>query len=316
MSINTSNQLPRDAFIDTLFDDAIESKDIYFMSADLGAKALDRWRTQIPSQFIHVGICEQNMMDVAAGMAQNGKRVYTYAMAPFITSRCYEQIKVALSATNVPVTLIGVGVGFGYDDAGPTHYATEDISCVRALPEIEIISPSDHRSVIRAAKDTLDKPGLRYIRLDRKFLPDVYANQPDSVFDDGVAVIAEGKDVAIISTGFMIQSALKVRENLASEGISAAVIDVFRLWPFNGQKFKSLIENHSKLITIEEHSLAGGLGSIVIESISDLGAWRPTLRLGIPDQFFFENGGRNHIHELAQIDVGSLTRKSIEFARY
>lgn len=171
------SNLPRDVFIDIIFDLAKKDKDIYFLSADLGAKALDRFRQELPSQFIHCGISEQNMIDVAAGLSQCGKKVYVYAMAPFVTYRCYEQIKVVIASMNLPVTIIGVGAGYSYDDAGPTHYAIEDISCMRVIPNIEILNPSDEKSTIQAAKVTYEKPKFRYIRIDRKYLPDIYINK-------------------------------------------------------------------------------------------------------------------------------------------
>src|SRR5271157_2241434 len=146
--------LPRDGFIDEVFAAAKTNRDIYFITADLGAKALDRFRAELPGQIIHGGICEQNMMDLAAGLAQNGKIVYTYAMAPFVSLRCYEQVKVAIASMSLPVTIIGNGVGYSYNDAGPTHYATEDISCMRVLGGIEILTASDTETVLQTARLT------------------------------------------------------------------------------------------------------------------------------------------------------------------
>src|SRR5271154_4910458 len=153
--------LPRAAFIDEVYLAAKSNPDIYFFTADLGAKALDRFRSDLPAQIIHGGISEQNVMDVAAGLAQNGKIVYVYAMAPFVTLRCYEQIKVAIASMFLPVTIIGNGVGYSYNDAGPTHYATEDISCMRALGGLEILTASDTETVLQTARLTYTKPSFR-----------------------------------------------------------------------------------------------------------------------------------------------------------
>ena len=133
----------RDILIDKIYEMALKDKDIYFISADFGAPSLDRLRDDLLEQFIHAGISEQNMIDVAAGLSLAGNKVYVYAMAPFITLRCYEQLKCSLAMMNLPVTVIAVGPGLGYADAGPTHYLTEDFACLRALVQCEVYSASD-----------------------------------------------------------------------------------------------------------------------------------------------------------------------------
>ena len=133
----------RDVFIDAIYQAAINDKNIFFISADFGAPALDNFRELLPKQFIHAGISEQNMIDTAAGLALSGKKVYVYAMAPFITLRCLEQIKCSLAIMNLPVTIIAAGVGLGYADAGPTHYSNEDIACLRSIAGMQVFSASD-----------------------------------------------------------------------------------------------------------------------------------------------------------------------------
>jgi transketolase len=167
-------KLMRDVLIQEIFARAQRDRKILFMSADLGAESLDSFRETLPSQFIHPGICEQNMIDVAAGLAASGKTVFTYAMASFITARCYEQLKVALGAMKQPVTVVSVGVGLGYDDAGPTHYTTEDMACLRALPGVEIWTPCDEESTREITQECCERPAFRYIRLERPALPEVY----------------------------------------------------------------------------------------------------------------------------------------------
>ena len=153
-----------DVFIDEIFRAATVDRDIFFVSADFGAPALDKFREELPDQFIHSGISEQHMIDMAAGLALSGKKVYVYAMAPFVTLRCLEQTKCSLALMNLPVTILSVGVGLGYADAGPTHYATEDIACMRAIVGLEVISPCDAVSTQEIAMQTLQSPRLRIIR--------------------------------------------------------------------------------------------------------------------------------------------------------
>ena len=308
-----TNKLPRDVFIDEIFEAAQSNKNIYLLSADLGAKALDRFRSLLKDQFFHVGISEQNMMDVAAGLAQNGKLVYTYAMAPFVTMRCYEQIKVALASMNLPIVIIGNGVGYSYNDAGPTHYATEDISCMRGLGGIEILTPADTVSVLETAKLTYRKPGFRYVRLDRAFLPTVYKADDKRFLDNGLVEIDQGKGTCILTCGYMIQKARQVQAHLQKEGHLIGIIDVYRLKPISESILQSLLQGYDQIVTLEEHFLSGGLGGAIVEAMADAQISKPTLRIGIKDHYFCENGGRDYIHKLAGIDVETITEKISRF---
>ncbi len=299
--------LQRDCFIDEIFIAAKKDKSIYFLSADLGAKALDRFRLELPEQFIHVGISEQNMIDVAAGLALDGKNVFCYAMAPFVTFRCFEQIKVALAHMKLPVTLVGVGVGYGYDDAGPTHYATEDIACMSSLVGMEIYTPADNKTIRELAQLCVQQRGLRYIRLDRKFLPDVSEGQ-NYFSPEGYNQIFEGSHYALVASGYMLHQALKIREKFLGEGKNFAVIDLFRCWPL-AKSLKELLSLYSDIFVLEEHFKNGGLGSLLLGFCADHKLLKNVYRLGIEDHYYFENGGREYIHQLAKIDEISLYQK-------
>ncbi|KKN75029.1 hypothetical protein LCGC14_0385310 [marine sediment metagenome] len=153
----------RDAFFSKLFKLAKEDDRIVVVTADCGAPALDQWREELPCQFINVGIAEQQMIALAAGLALEGKRPYCYAIAPFATLRCYEFIRVDVSLMNLPVVIVGVGAGLSYSEAGPTHHATEDIACMRALPNMKIASISSNGQI----DEVLREEGPMYVRLDR-----------------------------------------------------------------------------------------------------------------------------------------------------
>jgi transketolase len=305
--------LPRDAFIDTVFEHAATDPRVCFITADLGAKALDRFRAERPTQFLHAGICEQNMIDMAAGLSQCGKTVFVYAMGPFVTLRCYEQIKVAVASMHLPLCIIGNGVGYSYDDAGPTHYATEDITCMRGLGNCEILNPSDTRSTVWSARMALDKPALRYIRLDRKHLPEVYSPTETRFAEDGVVEVLPGKDALILTNGYMYHRAVEVRNQLAQEGLQVGVADVFRIKPIGTEALQALAHKYPLLVSLEEHCLSGGLGGAICEALSDAGVTTPLLRVGIEDQYHFQNGGRAHIHKIAGIDPATVSRRIKEF---
>lgn len=304
----------RDVFIDYLYEQAQKDKDIIIISADFGAPALDRYRSNLPDQFIHSGISEQHMIDMAAGMAMMGKKVYAYAMAPFLALRCYEQIKGALSLMNQPVTLLSVGVGVGYADAGPTHYITEDIACLRALNGMEVITTCDPESTLEVARLTLSEPALRYVRLDRDAQLPIYNGDFSASIPKGLHELRSGDDVCIISSGHLLGRALAAREELAKDGISAGVIDLFRIKSIDAAALNAALAQYKSIITLEEQGLDGGFGSAVIEALNDGGTARQVKRMGLPERYFFENGGRDYILDsngLSVVDICNAAKKVV-----
>jgi len=299
---------PRDVFIDELYEAASKDKDIVIISADFGAPALDRFRDDLPDQFIHSGISEQHMIDMAAGMALCGKKVYAYAMAPFLSLRCYEQIKAALSLMDLPVTLLSVGVGVGYADAGPTHYITEDLACLRALNGMEVVTTCDPESSREVARLTLSKPALRYIRLDRDPELPVYNGDFSSAIDAGMHELHSGDDVCLVTSGYLMGRALATKNQLAEQGINAGVIDLFRIKPLNGGALRKILGRYKYVVTLEEQGLDGGFGSAVLEAVNDHGISTSIKRLGLPERYFFENGGRNYILDNNGLSVGDISK--------
>ena len=271
---------------------ALKNKDMYFISADFGAPALDRFRNDLPEQFIHAGISEQNMIDVAAGLALSGKKVYVYAMGPFITLRCLEQLKCSLAQMNLPVTVISVGLGLGYADAGPTHYITEDLACLKSIVNFEVFTPSDLSTVMELAKLTIRKPALRVLRLDRNPLKDLYG-QRISV-DTGFSELKKGDRIGILSCGYILQRVLKNWDEVTN-GLDIGLVDVFRNKPLNLEGLKPIFEKYENIITLEEQCLSGGFGSSILEAISDLNMDNSVKRLGLEERYFFENGGREYL---------------------
>lgn len=305
--------LPRDVFVQEIYEEALRNKNVWFISADFGAQALDQFRQNLPRQFIHAGISEQNMVDLAAGLALDGYLVYIYAMVPFVTFRCFEQVKVGLATMNLPVTVVGVGAGYSYDDAGPTHYATEDLSCMRSLANIEILSPSDTQSTRECARLTYRKPSFRYVRLDRKHLPDVYADNEIRFIEQGLCEIAPGDDICLLSTGYMLEKARLAKEKLAALGINVGLVDIFKIKPLDTKSLQSILGKYRLAVTIEEHFLSGGLGSAVAECLVDHGMPISLKRIGIEDHYYFDNGGREYLHKLCRIDVASIVERVRSF---
>ena len=308
-------QLMRDAVINEIYTAAQRDKDILFISADLGAAALDEFRKNLPGQFIHAGISEQNMVDLASGLALSGKKVFLYAMAPFITARCYEQVKCVIASMNLPVTLIAVGVGLGYDHATLTHFTPEDIACMRALNGVEVLSPADAVSAAVLAVEAINNPKFRYIRLERQLQDPLYDDGFAELQGQGFAQLAEGTDVVICACGYLVHKALKAQEILAQQGVSAGVIDLFRLKRVDGPALANVLAGYGAVLTVEEQLLEGGFGSIVAETLIDRGAMKPIKRLGLQDGFDVVNGDRDNLHDLYGIDTPHIVEAALALKR-
>ena len=293
----------RDIFIDKIYENALKDKDIFFISADFGAPSLDRFREKLPLQFIHAGISEQNMIDTAAGLALSGKKVYVYAMAPFITLRCLEQIKCSLAMMNLPVTILAVGVGLGYADAGPTHYCNEDVACMRSIVGLDVCSASDAYTTNYLAELSINEPKLRVIRLERHALDSIYSDK-DNFEKSGFKIIFQGKKTCILSFGNMLHRANESLKNLSID-IKPTLIDVFIFKPLSKELIEK-IKEYENILTIEEQCLDGGFGSIIIESLSDKGYKNNIIRMGLPNKYFFDNGGRDYLLDKNGLSISDI----------
>ncbi|MDJ0763087.1 MAG: transketolase C-terminal domain-containing protein [Myxococcota bacterium] len=300
-----TNKTQRDAFWDGIYELALDDKDIYVVSADMGAPALDKFRKDLTNQYIDVGIAEQQAVGVAVGMALEGKKVYAYAIAPFITLRCYEHIRVSMASMNVPVTLVGVGAGFSYDDSGPTHHMVEDFNTLRALPHMTVHSVTDAPMASALASITRHMTGPDYVRLDRKPLPDIY--KPDDDFTAGLKVLVPSETIAIVATGNMVHTALEASDVLRNKGIQAGVIDVYRL-PIEPAGLLEALSGVACVITLEEHALPGGFGSAVCEVLADAGRQARIKRMGcdFSEGYCYAYGGRAHLQKLMGIDTEAV----------
>lgn len=296
----------RDAFIIEVLASAKKNKDIYFLSADFGAPALDAFREQLPQQFVHCGISEQNMVDLAAGLALDGRQVFCYAMAPFVSLRCLEQHKCSAGMMNLPVCTIVAGVGLGYADAGPTHYATEDLACLRAIINSTVLTASDAETARLLAADAVARPRFSFIRLDRAPGKDLSPEVKIDDVRDGLRVLRKGRCVVIITNGYMVARTLDALEPYPS--LDVAVIDLIQAKPIP-QKLVDHISKCDSVLTIEEQTPCGGLSSAVMEAMADWGMLKPFHRLTLPERYFFENGGRNRLLEIAQLSAQDISDK-------
>ena len=309
----------RDVFIEQIYHRMHDDDSIFFLCADFGSPKLDVLREDFEDRFINVGIAEQNLINIATGLALEGYTVYAYAIAPFLTMRAYEQIRVNLSLhaqlKEINVNLIGVGAGLSYDVSGPTHHCIEDISIMRTLPNIVLFSPSDWGLAQRFVDYSIKEKMPKYIRFDGKPLPQIYENVDDVKLDDGFYEMIKGEDICLVSTGYMTHKASNAAKSLLDEGIAVGVTDVFFIKPLDEVTFFEKLNGYKHLITIEEGFInKGGLDSLV-SSILDRNNSNVRLqRMGFEDSYKFDIGDRDYLlrlNKLSEIDIINNVKEHI-----
>ena len=308
----------RDAFFNRLYALAKEDKDIIIVVADMSAPALDKFRIELPNQFVNVGIAEQNAIQIASGLALEGKKVFAYAISPFITLRALEQIRVSNCIMGIPITIVGMGTGLSYSSDGPTHHLIEDIAVMRSFPNMNIYNITDNVMAEAVVGICCRSNAVNYVRLDKDANQDIYGTNygTNYLFLDGIAQLIREEEIILISSGVMTYTALKVVGFLYEKGMSIGIIDIFR-FPINTPIFLEMIKKTKKLITLEEHFLAGGLGSAVCEILVDNGITIPLRRIGMEMsdgyKFCYKYGGRDIIRKHYGIDAVSVEEKIMNF---
>ena len=311
--MKTERKTMRDVFIDGIFHKMEEDEDIFFISADFGSPMLDKLRDRFKDRFINVGIAEQNLINISTGLALEGFTVYAYAIAPFLTMRAFEQIRINLALhaqfKDVNVNFIGVGAGLSYDVSGPTHHCLEDISIIRTLPNIVLFSPSDWVLAQEFIDYSINVKKPKYLRFDGKPSNNIYESMESVRLDDGFKEIKKGSETCLISTGYMTHTAIKTADTLAKDGINAGVIDVFLLKPINESLFIETLKDYKYLITIEEAFInKGGLDSLVSSVIDKYDLNVKLKRIGFKDAYVFDVGGREYLHKINNLDDISIAK--------
>lgn len=285
--------LQRDVFIDEITNKLSTDDSIYFLSADFGAKSLDLLREKYPKNFIHCGISEQAMLDVATGLALEKNKVFVYAMAPFLSLRAIEQAKCGPGLMNLPISIVSVGIGLGYADAGPTHYANEDYACMRSIIGNSIFTPSDNITTKLIAQDLISNPKFAYIRLDRDKLPDLEMSLTENQYKDGFKTFGEfaPEKKILISHGKIFHNCFNIFKKNKDEVVC---INLFRSKPFP-EKLIEILKKSQKILVVDEQTTSGNLGSCVFENLSEKNIFPKIKTLSINDQYIFENGGRQFL---------------------
>ncbi len=296
----------RTTFIHTLIDYARANERIWLLVGDLGYSVVEPFREEFPDRFINVGVAEQNMTGIASGLAISGKVVFTYSIANFPTLRCLEQIRNDVCYHRANVKIVAVGGGFAYGAQGMTHHATEDLAIMRALPNMIVIAPGDPVETALATRAVAKWPGPCYMRLGKAQEPVVHKTSPD--FQIGKAIVVrEGGDVTLITTGGILFNTVQAAERLAQQGIQSRLLSMHTLKPLDTEVVLAAARQTKAIITVEEHSLIGGLGSAVAEVLAELSdsciAFR---RIGIKDEFCQQVGSQEYLRGIYGLSVDSI----------
>lgn len=298
------------AFGITLMELMKERDDIMVLSADMSTPAgLDKFKTAYPDHFINVGIAEQNMIGIAAGLADEGYKVICVAQACFITMRCFEQVRQYAGYMGIPMILVGIGSGLSLQYMGNTHYALEDIALMRTIPGMTIVAPCDALEACKALESAIDNNGSTYIRFfGGTGIPSVHSDNID--FELGKAIkLKDGKEVAILACGSMVKQALGVADSLVEHGIEAEVIDIHTITPFDNAII-DICKDKKLVVTIEEHRLVGGLSGVMLEKMREEQIPANFLSLGVGNDYPLP-GSYPYMLEQCGLSVEKITNSII-----
>ena len=298
----------RDAFISTLEKLAEKNHELVLMTGDLGFKVLDDFRRRFPDQFYNVGVAEQNLAGVGAGLALTGHVVFTYSIGNFSTLRCLEQIRNDICYHEAAVKIVTIGGGMAYGALGPSHFAVEDLAILRALPDMTVVAPGDPVEVEKLLPQIAEAPGPVYLRLGRAGEARVHSDE--AVIRLGrPAVVREGSDVLLLTTGGILCEVLVAADELLRNGIRAQVVSVHTLRPLDDEAICEMASGFPLVITCEEHSILGGLGGAVAEVLMEAGVRTTFLRFGLPPTFPTGVGTQEFLRHENGVDAASLVRR-------
>ncbi len=288
----------RTAFIKALCKIAAEDPRVMLLTGDLGFSVLEEFASLFPDRYVNVGVAEQNLTGVAAGLAMCGKVCLTYSIANFPTLRCLEQIRNDVCYHKASVKVVSVGAGFAYGSQGYTHHGIEDLSIMRSLPGMTVVAPADPVEADLATRAMIAQPGPGYLRLGKAGETVLHTSSPDFVLGKAIRV-RDGKDLTLISTGSMLRIALEVAGKLVERGVTARVLSMHTIKPLDEEAVRAAARETRGILTLEEHSVTGGLGSAVADVLAVLDGQRARFaKWGAPDALHNRVGSQKYMLEV------------------
>jgi len=295
----------RTAFINQLIIEARIHPNVFLLVGDLGFSVVEPFAKEFPDRFLNVGVAEQNMAGVAAGLAKEGYSVFMYSIGNFPTLRCMEQIRYDICYHNLSVTIVSVGGGYSYGALGASHHCTEDLGMLRVIPNMKICAPADPIETKNIVSQIVSGEGPYYLRLGKAGEPKVHLESLSFEFGRFINVI-KGSEVCVLSTGAMLHYSSNF---IQQQGLSWGLYSVPFIKPLDVKTLTDVIRKYKKIITIEEHQKSGGFGSCILEAIHDLLerkaiALIPEVRrIGIQDEFVSLAGSQEYLKKLARLQL-------------
>jgi transketolase len=286
----------RTTFINTLIERARTDESIFLLTPDMGFSVFEKYIELFPNRYLNVGIAEQNAIGVAAGLALSGYKVYVYSIVPFVTMRCFEQVRLDVAYMNTNVKLIGVGGGYSYGPAGATHHAIEDIAIMRSLPNMTICCPGDPLEARQLVEQSLSHPCPMYIRLGKNNEPLIHS-VGDRVQFGKASVLRKGSGFALITTGNMLEQGKAWIDAWVLEGYDPEFISMHTVKPLDEEIIGSIVDRGMGIVTLEEHTVIGGLGAAVSDYVAGRGSSSRVMKIGIPDIFSHYVGSQKALRE-------------------
>lgn len=288
----------RTTFVETLCAVAERDERVWLLTADLGFSVLEPFRDRFPGRYVNVGVAEQNLIGVAAGLARCGKVAFVYSIANFPTLRCLEQIRNDVCYHEGDVKVVAVGGGFTYGAQGYTHHGVEDLAVLRTLPGMTVVAPADPVETRAATRAVARHPGPCYLRLGKAKEPVVHAAEPPFALGRAITV-RDGRDVTLVSTGGLLRECVAVADRLGALGAGARVVSMHTLKPLDEEAVLRAARETGGIVTAEEHSVTGGLGSAVADVLALSGVRCGFFRkFGVPDGLYHRVGSQEYMRGL------------------
>lgn len=300
----------RIAFVEALCELAAADPRVMLLTADLGWSVLEPFAKRFPDRFVNVGVAEQNMLGVATGLAREGHVPFAYSIATFASMRCYEQFRDGPVLHRLPVRVVGIGGGFSYGHAGPTHHALEDLTIARTQPGAAVIAPADNSQTRAVIRGTADIPGAVYLRIDKNEFPDIPGLKGAFALDTPV-LVKPGSGVLFLCIGSIVHEALKAADLLQRQQVNVAVAVQAHLGFHGGPALVRLLRNYDTVVTVEEGSVAGGLGSLAAETIARHGLRCRLSMQGVQTPFNGHTGGTAYMLRQHGLDAASLAAQAL-----
>lgn len=302
----------RNTFMNFLIQEAAHNQNLYFITGDLGFSVVEKFQELFPTRFINAGIAEQNMIGIAAGLAMAGKQVVAYSIIPFITMRCFEQVRLDLCYQNLPVKLVGVGGGFSYGTAAGSHHAIEDVAIMRSLPGMTVIAPGSKFETEQLSPQLFNLTGPSYLRLSNNEELVKYPDNTKVVIGKAIEVIP-GKDYLLIANGNALDLGFQVCQKLQALNISIGLISMPTVKPLDTHFLYAKKCGLKGIFTLEEHSVIGGLGEAVARYIAETFEHKIIFKaFGVNDFYFHEAGSRGYLNEKAGLHVDIVSKEIVE----